>query len=212
MKDLINKIIANLHVFIFLYGLYTVYEMWDAHTISYTELETQIPGIEENIKKTEVKVKAIQDFVKKAEEYKVRVEEVAKSIESVQRQLPSETNDSQIIGFFQKDMGNLNIKDPAISPSPEEVGTYFISKNYTLKARGTFLQFLIFFERIGTASRIYNVRSLTLSNPGENKKGRFQVITAESVIQAYRFNPNFKVERAPNPSSSVPNTSHGNAE
>ena len=41
MKDLINKIIANLHVFIFLYGLYGVYELWDAHTIAYAELEAQ---------------------------------------------------------------------------------------------------------------------------------------------------------------------------
>ena len=57
----------------------------------------------------------------------------------------------------------LNIKDTVMEPRLEEQQTYFISKDYSVKASGTFLQFLIFFERIGNSTRIYNVKSLKLT-------------------------------------------------
>lgn len=195
MKDLVNKFIANLHVFIFLYGCWTTYELWEVHSARMTEVENEIPGVEEEIQKLKVKVKEISDFIKKADEYKVRVEEVAKNIEAVQKQLPAETNDSQILSSFQSEMKVLNIKDTTMEPRQEEPSTYFISKDYSVKANGTFLQFLIFFERIGNATRIYNVKSLKLTASSASRKGRFQIVNAEATIQAYRFNPNFRVER-----------------
>ena len=196
MKELVNKIIANLHIFILLWGIYNVYEKWDIHSQALMELETQIEPIEQKITAAAKKLKEIQDFVKKAEEYRARVEEVAKSIESVQRQLPAETNDSLILTYFQKEMSLLNIKDPQMSPASEEVNPFFISKNYTIRARGTFLQFLIFFERLGNSARIYNIKSLSFTNSGVLQKGRFQVIGVEASVQAYRFNPDFKVDRS----------------
>lgn len=203
MKDLFNKILSNIHIFILLWGIYDVYEKWDLHSIALVDLETQIEPIELKIKTATKKLREIQDFTKKAEEYKARVEEVAKSIESVQRQLPAETNDSQILTYFQKEMSLLNIKDPQMSPAAEEKGQYFISKNYTIKARGTFLQFLIFFERLGNAARIYNIRNLNFTDNGVPQKGRFQVIGVEASVQAYRFNPDFKVSRESAPTPEV---------
>lgn len=195
MKELVNKIIGNLHIFMFLYGCWTTYELWEQHDLKMTEIENEIPVIEADIVKLKTKVKEINDFIKKADEYKVRVEEVAKNIESVQKQLPAETNDSQILAAFQSEMKVLNIKDTILEPKTEEISTYFISKDYSVKASGTFLQFLIFFERIGNATRIYNVKSLKLTTNGATRKGRFQIVNGEVVIQAYRFNPSFRVER-----------------
>jgi Tfp pilus assembly protein PilO len=194
VKELVNKLIGNLHVFMFLWGCWTTYELYEQHDIKMTEIETEIPNVEADIVKLKSKVKEINDFIKKADEYKVRVEEVAKNIEAVQRQLPAETNDSQIISTFSSEMKVLNIKDTTMEPRGEESSTYFISKDYSVKANGTFLQFLIFFERLGNATRIYNVKSLKLSTNGTGpRKGRFQIINGEAVIQAYRFNPQFKV-------------------
>lgn len=195
MKDLVNKFIANIHVFLFLYGCWTTYELWEQHDLRLTQIESEIPAVEAEIGKLKVKVKEIADFIKKADEYKVRVEEVAKNIESVQKQLPAETNDAQILSSFQAEMKVLNIKDTTLEPRTEETGQYFISKDYSIKASGTFLQFLIFFERIGNATRIYNVKSLKLTTSGATRKGRFQIVNGEAIIQAYRFNPSFRVER-----------------
>jgi Tfp pilus assembly protein PilO len=140
-------------------------------------------------------VKAIQEFVKKTEESKIRVEEVAKNIESAQKQLPADINDNQILSVFNTEINSLNIKDPETVPGGETTSTYFISKEYKIKANGTFLQFMIFFERIGNATRIYNVKSLKLVASDSSHRGRFKLISCESTIEAFRFNPDFKVDR-----------------
>ncbi|WP_408098475.1 type 4a pilus biogenesis protein PilO [Peredibacter sp. HCB2-198] len=195
MKDLVNKLIANAHIFLFIYGVYSAYVMYDEHNIRVNEVQNQSLGLDADIEQNQRKVREIQEFSKKTNEYKVRVEEVAKNIEAVQKQLPAETNDSQILGFFQSEMSSLNIKDSNFTPGKEDKSTYFISKEYSLKAKGTFLQFLIFLERIGSADRIYNIKTLKLETSATPQKGRFQVISGEGVIQAFRFNPDFKVDR-----------------
>lgn len=195
MKELANKFISNLHVFIVLYGLYGAWMSYDAHTVQMENLNSQFPSLEAEIISNQKKVKEIQEFVKKTEESKVRVEEVAKNIESAQKQLPADINDNQILTFFNQEISSLNIKDPQIVPGKETSSTYFISKEYMIKANGTFLQFLIFFERIGNSTRIYNVKNLKLINPDANQRGRFQMIVGEGIIEAFRFNPDFKVDR-----------------
>lgn len=195
MKDLVNKLIENAHVLLLVYGLYGAWVSYDEHSIQMEELVNREVGAQSEIGPLEQKVAAIQDFAKKTEEYKSRVEEVAKNIETVQRQLPAETNDSSILSYFQKEISSLNLKDADFKPGSEATSTYYISKDYSLKAKGTFLQFLIFFERIAGADRIYNIKNLTLSNGSAPQRGRFQMINGEGTIQAFRFNPNFKVDR-----------------
>lgn len=195
MKDVVNKLISNLHVFIVLWGLYGAWVMYDEHSLKMEELESQFPSIEAEIDSNQKKVKAIQEFVKKTEESKIRVEEVAKNIESAQKQLPADINDNQILSVFNTEINSLNIKDPETVPGGETTSTYFISKEYKIKANGTFLQFMIFFERIGNATRIYNVKSLKLVASDSSHRGRFQLISCESTIEAFRFNPDFKVDR-----------------
>lgn len=195
MKDLGNKIIANIHIFIALYGLYSAFLVWDEHQIRLTDLETQFPTVQAELEKNKAKVKEIDEFVKRAEESKVRVDQVAKNIEEAQRKLPADINDSQILSFFSDEINTLNIRDPSIIPGAENPSTYFISKEYAIKAKGTFLQFLVFFERVGNATRIYNVKNLKLIADSDSQRGRFQMINAEAVIEAFRYNPDFKVDR-----------------
>lgn len=195
MKDLVNKIISNFHWVLLVYGLYGAWVMYDQHDVALQDIAAREAGIDDEISVAQKKVSEIQEFIRKSEEYKTRVEEVARNIEAVQKQLPAETNDSQILSFFQGEISALNIKDASFVPGKEEKSTYFISKEYALKGNGTFLQFLIFFERIGSADRIYNIKELKLINNSPTQKGRFQMISGEGVIQAFRFNPEFRVDR-----------------
>jgi Tfp pilus assembly protein PilO len=195
MKDLLNKIVSSAHLLILMYGLYGAWVMYDEHSIQLQEIIDQDTGLDEEIVRSKKKVKEIREFSKKTDVYKLRVEEVAKSIESVQKQLPAETNDAQIMTYLQSETNALNIKDIDLKPGKEEKSTYFISKEYNIQGKGTFLQFLIFLERIGKADRIYNIKELKLANLKEKQRGRFQMISGEGVIQAFRYNPDFKVER-----------------
>lgn len=206
MKDLINKLLEKLHFVIILYGLYAAYGVYEEHAIKMEELNGRFPGVESEIVVNTKKVKEMQEFVKKAEESKVRVEEVAKNIESAQKQLPSEINDSEIIGLFSEEINSLNIKDPGYLPGGEKPSTYFISKEYSIKAKGTFLQLLVFLERVGNATRIFNVKKVKFVNTEPNQRGRFQMISFDATIEAFRYNPDFKVDRGfePTPPKPVP--------
>lgn len=195
MKELVEKLIVNAHFLILAYGLYGTYVMYDEHTIQLNTIVSSGSAIDAEIADAQKKVKEIQEFSKKSDEYKVRVEEVAKNIEAVQKQLPAETNDTQILTYLQAEINGLNIKDASFTPGKEDKSTYYISKEYAFSARGTYLQFLIFFERMGNADRIYNVKNLKLATRPDSSKGRFQIIDGSGVIEAFRFNPEFKVDR-----------------
>lgn len=195
MKDLSGKLFAKLHIFIFLYMIYGVWVFWDEHSTAMTELNDDSLRIDNEMVINTKRLGEIQEFVKKRDEYQLRVEEVAKNIEAVQKQLPPTTNDSEILAFFYEELGFLNIKEADMKPGTENNSTYYISRDYNMKAKGTFLQFLVFFERIGSASRIYNIPELSLRVAQEKKKGRFQMLEGAASIQAYRYNPSFKVDR-----------------
>lgn len=195
MKELSGKLFSQLHIFIILYLIYGVWIKWDEHNSLKLGLEERQQTIEVNIVNSQKRLSEIQEFIKKIDEYQLRVEEVAKNIETVQKQLPSTTADSEIISFFNQELNSLNIKEANMTPGEESQQAYYISKNYNMSAKGTYLQFLVFFERIGSASRIYNVPELSLRVISESKRGRFQMIEGSASIQAYRYNPGFKVER-----------------
>ena len=74
MKDLVNKFIANIHILIFGYGIYSGYLLYEAHSVQVEEINNQIPNIEQQIELNQKKVREISDFVKKSAEYKLRVE------------------------------------------------------------------------------------------------------------------------------------------
>lgn len=195
MKEVVGQLLANLHWFILIYGLYGGWTMYEEHDVQLEEITSRSIELDSEIIRNEKKIKEIQDFGKKTEEYKTRVEEVAKNIELAQKQLPSETNDSQIMTYLQQELSNLNIFDIQITPGSEEVATYFVSKEYSINSSGTFLQFLVFLEKLALADRIYNVKNLILLSEKGKNRGRYQILNASGIIKAYRFNPDFKVDR-----------------
>jgi Tfp pilus assembly protein PilO len=195
MKELMNKFISQIHWVVLGWTIFSVWTMYQEHLVQLDGIKNKGLTVDKEIEKTQKKVKQVEDFSKNTEVVKTRVEEVAKNIEAVQKQLPSDINDSQILTYFQTEMNSLNIKDSNFSPGKEEKGTYYISKDYKLKGKGTYLQFLIFLERIANADRIYNIKDLKFSSPTGNQKGRFQIINAEGTLQALKINPDFKVDR-----------------
>jgi Tfp pilus assembly protein PilO len=169
--------------------------MFDEHKVQEDGLSTQYEQIKDDISKSQGKLKEIEDFIKKADEYKIRVENAAKNIESVQRQLPADINDTQVVTYINGELKSLNIKDSSIVPGKEETTNYFISKNYSLKAKATYLQLLVLLEQLANADRIYNIKNLKVTSTSGGKRGRFQLLSIEGTILAYRYNPSFQVDR-----------------
>ena len=100
MKTIGNSLLANLHYIIGLYAIYSIYLVWDQYEIRNTSLDSQIPEIQEEIAVFNKKLDAIDEYKANIENSKKRIEEVFKSIEFVQKQLPAEINDIEILDFL----------------------------------------------------------------------------------------------------------------
>ena len=143
--------------------------------------------VQNKIKKAKEKKKQANAFVSDLESTKKRFEFVSQEFESLQRKLPIEISSSKDIEIFKGITEELNIQDVEIKPSTEEnVGLYF-KKKYFLKARGTYLQFLIFMEKIEASERLLNILSIHLKKD-EPSRGRFQLISAQIQLETYRYN------------------------
>jgi len=195
MKEYLNKIIASVHWIVVGLGLWNTWFLYEDHSLQIKEVISRETQIESEIGEKKKSLEEIKDYVKKADEFKSRIEQVAKNIETTQRQLPQETNDDKIISFLKSEMGLLNIKEGSVISNQEQKSNYYISKDFSLKAEGTFLQFLVFFERLKAQDRIYSIKELKIINSNDKQKGRFKMLSFQGVIQAYRYNPDFKVDR-----------------
>ncbi len=158
-------------------------------------MNDRIPSIQIQIKKKQKEKEDLKTYYADIQEAKGRIEKVAQEIEKLQKQLPSNISDTDNLDLISNVASNLNIKIPFLTPGEEEEKGFYLTKKYTFKGRGTFLQFLIFLEKLGASERILNVSSLKLSKVLEKQKGRFQLIDGEVVIEAYRYNNAYKEDR-----------------
>lgn len=190
-----NGLIKKLPLFIILYTAYSAYDMFEIHQQKLQEAKDRIPVLENQIQKSEQKKKDLRRYFKDIEEAKKNIELVAQEVEKVQRQLPSEISDAENLQLVKGIAENLNIKNVFLQPKEEISKGFYYIKNYEMKATGTFLQFLIFFEKIAENKRLLNIRDVELKQITEPQRGRFQLINSRVIIQAYRFNPNHKEDR-----------------
>ena len=192
MKEMVSKALSKLHLLIFLYGAWTFYSIYSDYEVKIDEIAQQKPSIEEDIKKAKKKLSQIDEFRKNVDQTKLRVNEVFGNIEKVQRQLPSEINDIEVLDYLSKEGRLLNVPELEPNPRDEQPMGFYISKQYSIKGRATFLQFVVFLERINGAERLFNVKNFKLSIPTEEQKGRFQIVNFETTIDTFKFNPSFK--------------------
>lgn len=189
-----DKILAKLHIFFFLYilwGGYTAYEEQNAELLA---LQDRIPALQNNIKREEQKKSRTKEFLKDVDEAKGRIEAVASEVEKLQRQLPAEVSDPENLGLIKNIAEQMNIKNVILAPGEEENKGFYLIKNYNFKGTGTFLQFLIFFEKIAENERLLNINEFELIKVQEERRGRFQLINATVKIGAYKYNSSYKEE------------------
>lgn len=192
MSELPNKLLAQLHILILLYAAYSVYTSYEEFEANYAAQEQQVPGIESDISNFKKRLKAIDQYKKNIENSRKSVEEVFKNIERVQKQLPAEVNDIDILDYIAKEGRGLNVPEIVGTPMKEQAEGFYVIKPYEIKARGTFLQLVVFMERLAGAERLYNVRKFKLSADEVPQKGRFQVISLLAEIETYKYNQSYK--------------------
>ncbi len=182
------------HFGLILYAGWYYYTMWEANENRKLELNDQMAIQRSSIKENQKKLEKIKAFKDKLEEAKERVEKVAQEVEALQRKLPETISDTENNQLFINISRDIKLRDTKLSPGPEATVDFYVSKKYNVKASGTFIQILIFFEKIGELERIFNISTVKITR-ASGRRGRFQVIDCEFEIEAYRFNPMFKENR-----------------
>ncbi len=190
-----EKLIKNLHWFIILYASYELYA-------GYMFANEKLMSIEDNlnVQKTELaRNKRIQtdisNYYKNIEIEKLKIERVASEIEKMQQLLPSEISDTENINLLRRMGDDVNIKEMSVTPDQETDRGFYYARKYRVKAKATYLQFLIMLEKISENKRILNVVETTFKKDDKVQRSKFQVIEGEMTIEAYRYNINYKEDR-----------------
>jgi Tfp pilus assembly protein PilO len=183
----------NLHfVVLALFFLMTMLD-YEAHLSSVDEAQKKIPAARAKITKSKKKLKELKTFEENLVVSKKRVEEIATRINEVQKQLPTQISDTEVLDFIAKESSSINIKDSVINPKEEELNGFYYAKKYGFQGQGTFLQILVLFERIFNAERLFNIDKVVIKQSKEEfQKGRFHTVGIETEIESYRYNTEYQ--------------------
>lgn len=193
-----QKLASKIHIFILLYAAFNIFKIWDENQQTKETVEMQIPALQGRITQSGRELKELKAYNEDIAEARARIEIVAQEVERSQRQLPAEISDLENLNLLRRTAEGLNIKDINVMPLQEELRTFYYVKKYEMRAHGTFLQFMIFFEKIAENERLLNINEIKLKRKADGERGRFQVIDAEVIIEAYRYNPEYREDRGIN--------------
>ncbi|MBF0300734.1 MAG: type 4a pilus biogenesis protein PilO [Oligoflexia bacterium] len=195
MKSFLNFFVKNIQLIILAQVLYNSFEIFTSTQEEYSKINQELADVNAKIDDNKRRNKKALEFEKNLEASKARIKEVSSQIENVQQQLPNTISDSEILDLFSKEANFMNIKNINLTPLKEEEKDFYFAKQYEVKGEGTYLQFLVFFERLSSSDRLLNVNSLALSPVSGKNKGRFQRLKLSSVMEAFRYNPAYGKEK-----------------
>lgn len=190
-----EKLLKNLHWMIIAYAAFELYNLYTEANDRLLDLESRQEVQRNELSKNKKVQREIANYYKNIEEEKIKIERVASEIEKMQQLLPSEISDSDNINLLRKMADDINIKEMSIAPETELDRGFYLARRYRIKAKATFLQFLIMFEKIAENKRILNVGESSFKKTDHPQRSKFQVIEGDMIIEAYRYNANYKEDR-----------------
>lgn len=190
-----GKLLSYTHIFILLWTSWEVWTKYDNHINEMDNLTDRIPIFQQKIKKINKQLSSLKTYYKDIDAAKEKIEKVAERVEAIQRQFPDTISDAENLQLFSELTKGINIKDVYLTPEREDVKGFYITKEYALKASATYLQFLVFLEYLESREKLFNIKSITLSQSSLKQRGRFQLVDGEIRILAYRYNKAYKEDR-----------------
>ena len=187
-----NKLLGNFHWIFFIMAAMNLFTIYEEKSVVVENTNLSIEGLKGRRISQERKLKSITKFKENLSQSKDRVKEVVKQIEKIQKQLPSEVNDTVVATSISELAEDLKMQNVGISPLAEELNGFYFTKNYNVKADGTFLQAIIMFENLEKSERILNVKGFEIKDQNTVTRGRFKVLSVETNIESYRYNSNYK--------------------
>ncbi len=172
-----------------------MFTKYQEHTEKIERMKAQVPALTAKINRNKKEKKQLSAYLVDVEAAKERIELVASEVEKIQKKLPDVIDDTKNLSLLKTLAEKLNIKSIYLTPLEEITKGFYVVKRYSMKASGTYLQFLMLMEQIGNTQTILNVKRISLENQQEKQRGRFQIINADIIIETYRYNTGYKEDR-----------------
>ena len=185
---MLAKIISKTHLIIITYSLWSAWILWEEHALEVSQVRNEKPVIALKIKKLKTDRKRVRGYLKDIEKAKEKIKLVEEEVRILQRKLPEKIQDAANLETIKTIGKSVNIKNVFLAPSLEDNRGFYFAKKYDLTATGTYLQFLLLFEKIATAEQLFNVSDIELKRSNVKRRGRYQLVNAKISIEAYRYN------------------------
>ncbi len=192
------KLINLSWIFILLYTGYAVYERYELTEQTKIANELELPGIQKQILEKQRKKKRIEEFVKDIEHAKNQIELVAQQVESIQKKLPEEVSNTEVLELLNKISKEIKLQEVYLSRGEEENKGFYFVKKFRVKAKGTYLQLILFFDQLANQEMLLNISNLNLERTGDDQKGRFQLLNLDTVVEAFKYNSGYVEDRGLN--------------
>lgn len=183
-----QQLFKILPIIIFLFGGFNVYTLYTEHVEAEEQLKQQLDTAETQLIKTKKKVAGIKQNEDKLREYEAKLSEVKKQIDELKTKMPTEAERTAVLQELTNTAQELNLKEVTFNPVPKnDKGVYFVN-SISLSGKGTYLQFLILFEKVQSSKRFFNVDNFTLSESPGDVKGRFIFVNVKADLQTFEYN------------------------
>lgn len=126
--------------------------------------EQNIQSLQSEIESTKNKIREAEDFEKQFEEKKRRYADLVKELQKIQGALPKQVFLPDLLSDLLREAKQLEIEISSIQPDQSETAhELYNSLGFTIEAKGTFLQFFIFLDRLAHMKRLVDVQKFSLS-------------------------------------------------
>lgn len=181
-----------LPILILAYGVFNIYTLFNEHEEAITMLQGQKETADVQLVKIKKKVASIKQNEDKLKEYETKIVEVRKQIDELKTKMPSESDRTAVLQELTNTAQELNLKEVTFNPVPKLDKGMYIVNSVSLSGKGTYLQFLILFEKILTNKRFFNIDNFLLTESPADNKGRFIFVNVKADLQTFEYNKDYK--------------------
>jgi Tfp pilus assembly protein PilO len=191
----VNVLVKRIPILLSLYVGFLCVEEYQKILENKENLESRINPMEVNLLKKRKTVQDLKKYFKDIDEAKEKISIVANEFSKIQEKLPSEFDVSKFLADLKDSADRILINRVNFSPKDEKDMGFYYSRMIQVEMTATFLQMIVFLERIQNMKELINVENIRVSEVNEEQKGRYQLVSSVIKLETYRFNDKHSAEK-----------------
>ncbi len=178
-------------------GLSDLYESWQKKEESIKSELSKIPALEKENNEIEKAIQKIKEVRSNVKDFKSKVDKSKEDLEKVGKFIPPISSRTAILDELSRVARSLNIKNISFKPKYEKEnhGGLYITNGIEFEGRGTYLQFLVFFEKMKKPDRIFNVSSVEVTSSSIINKSKHVIVDFKTIIETFHYNKDHEVKK-----------------